>query len=116
LGPGTPSPVVRDGKVYVISGAVVSCGDLESRAVAWRKRLAGDFWATPVLVGDHLYCVNRDGRVFVVDITDQGNVVGENELGEEINATPAVANGGLYIRSHEHLWKIAGADRRTAGL
>jgi hypothetical protein len=33
-------------------------------------------------------------------------VVGTGTVGETILATPAVADGALYLRSDQHLWKF----------
>ena len=106
--PGSASPIVYDGRVYVLSNASVRCGDVETGDLLWSVRLKGRHWATPVIAGGHLYCTNQDGVVRVVKLGDEeGEIVGETELGEIIHASPAVAGGAMYIRSDKHLWKIA---------
>ncbi len=111
LQPGSPSPVVVDDQIFVINrSGVLTCGSTASKEVKWKVRLGGRFWATPVLVGKHLYCINADGKSFVVSLNEDGSkgeIVGENEFGEEILGSPAVADDGLFVRSHAHLWKIA---------
>jgi len=106
--PGSSSPLIHDGRVYVISNANVRCGDAKTGELLWFVRLKGTHWATPVLAGGHLYCVNQDGDMQVVRVGDkEGEVVAENRFGETIHATPAVAGDALYVRSDKHLWKIA---------
>lgn len=111
LQPGSPSPVVSDGQVFVINrSGVLTCGSTEAREVSWKLRLGGRFWATPILVGNHLYCINADGKSFVVELGatgEKGKLVAENEFGEEILGSPAVAGNALFVRSHAHLWKIS---------
>jgi outer membrane protein assembly factor BamB len=108
LRPGSASPVVNDDRVYVMSNATVRCGDAETGELIWAVRLKGRHWATPVLAGGHLYCINEDGEVRVVAVgEEQGQVVGEVSIGEKIHASPAVAGGAMYLRSDQHLWKIA---------
>lgn len=104
---GKSSPVLTGDRVYVIAGNVVSCGDLSAKEVRWKKRLGGAFWATPVLAGQYLYCFNTDGTAYVMDVDAKGKIVAENELGEGIWGSPAVADNAIYVRSHNHLWKIA---------
>ncbi|MEO2047718.1 MAG: PQQ-binding-like beta-propeller repeat protein [Pirellulales bacterium] len=114
LGPGYSSPLIANGQVFVISGAgVLTCGALESGKILWRRRLGGRFWATPVISGNYLYCMNSEGKSFVVQIDEKGRIVSEDEFGEDILASPAIANDALFVRSHKHLWKIAreGAER-----
>ncbi|TWT35671.1 Outer membrane protein assembly factor BamB precursor [Posidoniimonas corsicana] len=107
LSPGSPSPVVGDGKLFVINRAgVLTCADATSGDGIWKKRLAGSFWATPVIAGDKLVCVNSKGEAFVVSVAD-GEIVGKPEFGQDISATPAVADGGMFVRSNTKLWKIA---------
>lgn len=111
LQPGSPSPVVNDGNVFVINrSGVLTCGSTSEQAVAWKLRLGGRFWATPVLAGKYLYCINADGKSYVVELGEdgeKGKLVAENDFGEDILGSPAVADGGLFVRSHSHLWKIA---------
>jgi outer membrane protein assembly factor BamB len=108
---GSPSPVVVDGQVFVINrGGVLSCGSIKDKEVSWKLRLGGRFWATPVSVGNYLYCINADGKCFVVERGVDGNkgrIVAENEFGEDVLGSPAVADNGLFVRSHAHLWRIA---------
>ena len=110
LGPGTASPVVAGEKVYVITSAgVLNCADVEDGERLWRIRLEGPFGASPVVAGQHLYAVNeRTGLLQVVDLSgDEGEIVGNLELGEMIQATPAIANHAIFVRSDGHLWKIS---------
>jgi hypothetical protein len=74
----------------------------------WRLRLTGPFWATPLLAGGHLYCINQEGLTSVVRADgDKGEIVAKNKLGESVYASPAVAGDAIYFRSDQHLWKIA---------
>lgn len=110
LQPSSASAVVAEGQVFVVSRAgVLSGGSLETKKV-WKLRLGGRFWATPILIGNHLYCINGDGKSFVVELGEpgeKGRIVAENEFGENVFGSPAVADNGLFVRSHAHLWKIA---------
>ncbi len=110
LQPSSASAVVSEGLVFVVSRAgVLSCGSLETKKV-WKLRLGGRFWATPILIGNHLYCINGDGKNFVVELGEpgeKGRIVAENEFGENVFGSPAVASNGLFVRTHAHLWKIA---------
>ncbi|MCA9261399.1 MAG: PQQ-binding-like beta-propeller repeat protein [Planctomycetales bacterium] len=111
--PGNPSPVAYRGRLYAINRAgVLSCVDLATQKSAWKLRLGGSFWATPVAAGDRLLCVNQDGLAFVIqlpsdDENGKGEVLTKIEFGEEVLASPAVVDDGVYVRSHQHLWKLA---------
>jgi len=101
-----PSPLVADGKVYVIKGDILTCGDLADGKVLWDVRLKGYFWASPLLAGGKLYVVGEDGIATVVRLGAKGEVVATNDMKEKILATPAIANGALYLRSDKYLYCI----------
>ncbi len=109
LTPATASPVVHGGRLYTLNNAgVLSCGKTVDGARLWQLRLKGPFSGTPLVAGKHLYCVGEKGHVQVVDTAaPEGKVVGELDLGEMLLATPAAADGALYVRSNTQLWKIA---------
>ncbi len=105
--PDLASPIVYDGRIYVLKGSgILACGDAASGHTNWQLRLKGAFWASPVLADGRLYCVNRDGLVQVVQLGKQGKVLATSQIDEGISASPAVAQGAVFLRSDRHLWKI----------
>jgi len=109
LGPGNSSPIVKDGRVYVVNRAgALTCGDAKTGKVLWRQRLKGPYWATPLAIGDRLFFVNADGVMQSVKTSaEAGEVVAESKFGEAVLGSPAYADGGLYVRGEKHLFKIA---------
>lgn len=110
LNPSSMSPVLDDGKIYTINGAgVLNRGDAATGDIDWALRLKGRFWATPVIAGYKLYAINFDGLVQIVDLSgDKGKVVEEIEMGENVQATPALGENAMYLKGDHHLWKIGG--------
>ena len=109
MNPGTASPVIVDGKVFVMNSAgVLQAVGETTGSILWRLRLKGPFSATPVAAGKHLILFSEKGVGQVVDISgEEGVLVGENDLGETILGSPAISNDALFVRSDKHLWKIA---------
>lgn len=109
LAPGNSSPVVKDGRVYVVNRAgAVACGEVATGKVLWRMRVKGPFWATPIAVGNLLYFVNAEGLAQVVKVDDAGGeVIAENDFREPVLGSPACVDGAMYFRGEKHLWKIA---------
>jgi outer membrane protein assembly factor BamB len=111
LQPGAASVVVDSGRLYVINtSGVMTCASAKEGKILWRTRLEGEFWGTPALAGNRLYCISQKGKAQVVEISadgKSGQVVGSGQLEGEIQASPAIASGALYVRSNGHLWKIA---------
>jgi len=112
LRPSGGSPLLAGNRLYVITGAgVLTCADASSGKPLWQLRIPngkGAFWSTPAIAGDHLYCFREDGTASVVRLGERGEIVGKHEFGETILASPATADGALYVRSDRHLWKIGG--------
>ena len=109
LNPGTASPVVLDGKLYVLRQSVLNVGEPMTGAAAGTLRLRGSqFSASLVAAGGLIYVVGEDGLVQVVKPGEKDpTVAGSGSVGETILATPAVVDGALYLRSDRHLWKFA---------
>jgi len=63
-----------------------------------------------VSAGDRLFITNEDGHSYVLALGGEYKLLGENELGETVMATPAISDGVIYIRGAKHLFAI-GAGR-----
>ncbi len=108
LNPYPASPVVAKDRVYAVnSSGVLSCADLNDGKRLWQVRIGGRHWSTPVVAGNRIFCVNADGQAKVVELGESGTIIGTSDFGEAIKGSPAVADGALYVRSDNYLWKIA---------
>lgn len=59
--------------------------------------------------------VSEKGLAQVVDLrTAEGEVVAERDLGQTVLGTPAIAHGGMYVRSDQTLWRFGRARREPA--
>lgn len=109
LSPSTPSPVVLDGMTITVNSAgALAAGDMETGKRLWQFRLKGPFSGTPLVANGHLFFFNEKGVVSVVKPTrEKGELVSELDLADTILCSPAAADGALYIRSDQTLWKFA---------
>lgn len=87
---------------------IVSCLDAESGKPHWTKRVGGNYFGSPVRVGNRIYCMSTDGDVVVIQASSEYKLLAKNPLGEGTNATPAVAEGRMYLRTESHLISIGG--------
>jgi outer membrane protein assembly factor BamB len=114
LDPETPSPIVRDGRVYAVRAAILVCGDLHTGKVLSQTRLHGPLAASPVVSGDLAILVSESGEVQIVRLTKMGATVVERaDLHDTILGTPAIADGAVYLRSDKHLWRFGNAGARS---
>ena len=118
LQPINVCPVVCGNRFYIVkSGTMLVSAELSTGKTCWQLRLRGPIWATPVVADGYLYAVNHDGLVQVVRLgKDSGEVVSSCELEEGTLATPAIADGSIYIRTRSRLWKIAEPVRQSKPL
>ncbi|MCA9076739.1 MAG: PQQ-binding-like beta-propeller repeat protein [Planctomycetaceae bacterium] len=108
-----PSPVLAEGGLFVPDDrGTASCYDTKTGERVWRARLGQHFSPSLVTADGYVYFVADDGTTKVVkaDKGPEAEVVAENELGERCSASPAIAHGHLYIRTHEHLFAIGPAE------
>ncbi|NBX29307.1 pyrrolo-quinoline quinone [bacterium] len=105
---GIASPLAWGDAVATINRAgVLTVATRSDGELRGQVRLAGSFWASPLLVGESVVAVNKEGATFLVSIAGEPKVTTENQLPGTFTATPAIADGSLYLRSETTLWKIA---------
>jgi outer membrane protein assembly factor BamB len=107
--PLVPTPVATGGRLFLWTDAgIVSCLDLATGDPVWRERVAGDYFGSPICIGERLYCVTKEGDVVVLAAAGPFRELGRVSLGEPSFATPAVADGVLYLRTASHLYALGG--------
>lgn len=107
--PYVPTTIARGDLVFLWGDAGrLACIRAATGEEVWKARLEAEFYGSPVLVGDRLYCISQKGEVFVIAAGDKFALLGRSPLGEGSYATPAVAGGVLYLRTFSHLISIGG--------
>ncbi len=105
--PHTPSVLVVGDLLFCVSDAgIASCVEAKTGEVVWSERLGGNFSASPVYAAGRIYFQNETGSTFVIKPTRQFELLFTNEIGERTLASPAPAEGSLFIRGERHLFKI----------
>jgi outer membrane protein assembly factor BamB len=106
--PQLPSPLLFNDVLYMVNdNGIVTTLNPETGAVIKQGRLTGalgSHYASPIAADGRIFFTTEAGAIVVVapggDITPM--VV--NDLGEEIYATPAVAEGRMYVRTTAALY------------
>jgi outer membrane protein assembly factor BamB len=105
--PERSSLIVANDRLYMTSDSgVLSCLDALTGESIWVKRLTGEYWASPLLAGENLYFFSKDGKVSVIAAADEYRLVAENQFSDGFNASPAVIDDALILRSFTHLYRI----------
>ncbi len=99
-----PSMIVKAGHVYAVTDAGMAvCWKSDSGEELWKERLGGDFFASPVMVGDRVYASNVSGKTFVFEATpEKFRLLAQNQLGNEAYASPVVCGNQVYLRVAAH--------------
>jgi outer membrane protein assembly factor BamB len=102
------SPVYYQGRLYTVkNGGLASCYNAKTGQPLYQdERLdaGGDYYASLVAAGGKIYAASQKGVVVVWEAGDQLKILARNDLGEQIMATPAIADGKLYVRTEGHLY------------
>jgi outer membrane protein assembly factor BamB len=111
--PGKPSPVLVGKRIYMTDDAgIMTCVSAEDGEELWGGRLGGNYSASPLYADGRVYFFNEDGLATVIDAgADELKVLAENELDDGFMASPAVADGALFLRTKTHLYRIEQKSR-----
>lgn len=113
IGSYVTSPVYHDGHLFWVSDrGVAVCLDAKTGATVYEKRLegAGGLYASVTEADGKLYAVTRRNGTFVLPAKADYEVLSHNMLDDnsDFNASPAVSNGKLFLRSNKALYCIGG--------
>lgn len=123
---GIGTPVVREGMMFWTSMGVAYCASCETGKTIFKERMAkpaaeqqegggrrfkptGDY-ASAIAVGNNILLLTRSGVMHVLKAADEYNQLAENQLGDDsgpFNATPAVSDGAIFLRSDQALYCVA---------
>jgi outer membrane protein assembly factor BamB len=111
LAPAYPSPLVVGDQYYTLMdrGFLTSNDVRTGREIYGRQRIApdsGTFSASPWSYNGKIFAISEDGDAFVIQAGPEFKVLGRNTLGEMTLASPAVADGSLYVRTATKLYRI----------
>ncbi|MDQ6632162.1 MAG: ThuA domain-containing protein, partial [Verrucomicrobiota bacterium] len=112
--------VIFKGHIYVLNTpGVAECIELKTGKTIWEERLPSlgpksDSWSSMILSGDTIYVLNQSGDTIILRASPKFEVLATNSIGNELtNASHAVSDGELFIRTHKNLWCI-GENKKSA--
>ncbi len=112
--PTMPSFVAQEGSIYSITDkGILNRLDAKTGEIQQRKRIGGNFSASPLLAGGHLYLASREGVVSIVRCDEAMDVVATNQFEGKILASPAVIGDDLIVRTSDRLYRIGKGKRNN---
>jgi outer membrane protein assembly factor BamB len=109
------TPVLHEGHLYWIDyHGKAFCISAATGEEIYRQRVPGfdtrrPVYASPLLAGGKLYVVTRKQGVYVLDAAPQFRIAAINKIAvdeSQFNATPAISDGELFLRSDRFLYCI----------
>ncbi len=107
--PTTPSPVVIDGLLYMMSNkGTLTCFEAASGKPVYRERIDGNYLASPIHDGRRIWYSNTIGKTTVIRAGRTFEKLAENKLAAGFMASPAVTSDSLILRTKTHLYRVDG--------
>ncbi len=107
VGGYVPSPLALGKYLFLWKeNGLVTCLNAETNEQVWSERVEGPFYGSPVCVNGYLVNATRRGDLVVLKAGDKFERVARIPLGEGSFATPAIANGRMFIRTFTHLLAV----------
>ncbi|MDP1588689.1 MAG: hypothetical protein Q8M07_13150, partial [Prosthecobacter sp.] len=107
--PYTPSPLVIGEHMYLLGdGGILRCVEFKTGKMLYEERVEGvqgsaKFFSSPVAADGKIYCGSQQGDFIVLKAGTKFERLAATKLGTPINATPAIVNGRIYIRTGKEL-------------
>lgn len=105
--PEVSSPVGDGERFYFgTSSGILVCLDAKTGEKLWEHEVEMGFYSSPVLVGDRLYVLDKDGLMHIIKASATYESIATLPTGEATFATPAFMDGRIYLRSVGHIYCI----------
>ena len=101
------SVIVGDYLFQVTNAGIGVCVDLSNGEEVWTERLGpGQHVAAAIATDDRVYFISEIGHATVLAASPEYQVLAQNKTDEGVRASPAVAEGAIFLRTSGHLYKI----------
>ncbi len=110
------TPVLYGDRLYWIDDkGMYFCTNAKTGELVHRARMPGisagerPVYASPIVINGKIYAQTRASGLYVLDPSDNLKVLAQNRFASDestFNATPAVGNGRLFLRSNQNLFCV----------
>lgn len=105
-----PSPILYGEHLYLMSDkGILTCLDARTGEIKYdggRVPVPSTFTASPVAFDGQILLTSEDGDTFFIKAGAKHEVLRTNSIGEPVYASPAIADGKIFIRGEKHLYCI----------
>ena len=106
-------PLVHDGVFYMADKGIVTSLDAKTGELIKRDRIgegSPKVYASPVAADGKVFIGTLEGSMVVLSAKGEWQTLSSVDLEDEIWATPAIADGHLYVRTRGKLYSFGAAE------
>ncbi|MCH2371768.1 MAG: PQQ-binding-like beta-propeller repeat protein [Pirellulales bacterium] len=101
------SPLVSKRRMHLIKGGRIRTvfDTKKGKSLGRQTRIQNtcEYFASPIVGDGKIYIAGENGVVVVLEDSNEYKVLAKNDMGDSILATPAIADGSLFIRTRSKL-------------
>ena len=101
------SPLVSNGRMLLIKGGGIRTAfeTRRGKPIGRQARIQNscEYFASPIVGDGKIYIAGENGVVVVLKDSDKYELLAKNDMGDAILATPAIADGSIFIRTRSKL-------------
>lgn len=115
--PYVPTPLVVGDLMYLLGdGGILQCVEFKTGKQVYEERLNGSggsskFFSSPVAADGKIFCGSQMGDLIVVKSGPKFEQLSATKLDSPINASPAIGDGRLFVRTEKMLWCFGGKSQ-----
>ena len=111
--PNVSAPLLYKDILYTVrTGGIMTSLNPETGDVLKMGRSESameEYYSSPVAADNKIFMISESGKVTVLKAGAQWEILAVNDLDEEVWATPAIANGTIYVRTRTALYAFGRA-------
>jgi outer membrane protein assembly factor BamB len=111
--PNVAAPLLYKDVLYMVkTGGIITSLDPNTGEIIKTARSESameEYYSSPVAADGKVFMISESGKVTVLKAGARWEILAVNDLHEEVWATPAIANGTIYIRTRSALYAFAQA-------
>ena len=105
-----PSPILYGDHLYLTTDrGILTCLNAKTGELVYeggRIPIPATFTASPVAFDGKILLTSEDGDTFLIKAGPKHEILGSNSVGEPVYASPAMADGRIFIRGEKNLYAI----------
>ncbi len=105
--PYVPTSVAKGGLLFLWSDSgIVTCVRLSDGSKCWSERIGGNFYSSPVILGDRVVNISDSGDITVLAASEGFRKIATVKTDQVIRSTIAARDDTLLIRTDDELWIV----------